>query len=245
MILLAWDANWPLSTTKLREYPAGQRANNTAIQNALAAGHTFPGTYGGTAGLHPNLLEFFDSIIFYDTGSDGQWRLYSDDDHMYIDGVQSGSWAQLARFGRATALPEIEFLLCTSWAYLPAGTVMIFGQATLPVNWSEPGSKKNDKLLRVVGGVGAGVGGSWTPSGLTVQNAGLTQHTHTFTATTSSVGQNLRDPNSNNTNIAATHTHAIDDSLDAGGGDHSHNITWHADDAWRPAYYNVIEGVKD
>lgn len=245
---MAWKADIPLSTTKVKDYPALQRANNAAVEATLAASHTFPGVYGGSAGKHPNQMTFFDSLIFYDTGSNGQWQLYIDDDYIYIKGVQSGAWAQLAKFKRASAVPEIEFLLCSSWAYLPSNTKMLFGMASLPNNWSAPGTKLNDKFLRAVSGAGAGTGGAWTPTGFSCPSGGGVAHTHDWDAVNTGAASTTYPyavagtypyyitPQGHVHEVAAGTTGSTDDS-------HAHSLTFGS--SWRPAYVNVLEGVKD
>ncbi|HEX2795702.1 MAG TPA: hypothetical protein VHN38_01345, partial [Immundisolibacter sp.] len=58
-------------------------------------------------------------------------------------------------------------------AVIPSGTKMVFAQAAAPTGWTQDASV-NDRVLRVVSGAGAGVGGSWTISGLTVGGTALT-----------------------------------------------------------------------
>lgn len=53
---MAWDKNKPAGSQKIRLSDEEIRANNTALEDALAREHTFPGVLGGTAGKHTPLI---------------------------------------------------------------------------------------------------------------------------------------------------------------------------------------------
>ncbi len=52
---MAWDKNKPAGSQKIRLSDEEIRANNTALEDALAREHTFPGVSGSTAGQHTPL----------------------------------------------------------------------------------------------------------------------------------------------------------------------------------------------
>lgn len=123
----------------------------------------------------------------------------------------------------------------------PAGTRMLFAQASAPAGWTQDTSL-NDRVLRVVSGQGGGIGGSWTITGLTVQGHALTidempAHSHTIpykqANTKASGGEPILEPGTPN----------VVTSTVGGGQAHSHGLT--ADGTWRPAYLDVIVAAKD
>ncbi|QOR55540.1 MAG: hypothetical protein UMS36scaffold28_30 [Phage 59_13] len=61
-------------------------------------------------------------------------------------------------------------------ALMPAGTMMVFGQASAPTGWTKAATI-NDRMLRVVSAVGGGVGGNQVISATV-----LLMHTHVVTA---------------------------------------------------------------
>jgi hypothetical protein len=113
----------------------------------------------------------------------------------------------------------------------------------VPTLWTQDVSQ-NDKVFRVVSGAGGGSAGSWTITGVTVDNHQLTvaempAHSHTGDWL-GNVGINFAGfavPNQNSRNVA--------DSTDSTGGDGTHNHGLTSDAAWRPAYIDVIIGTKD
>lgn len=81
----------------------------------------------------------------------------------------------------------------------PAGTVMLFAQATAPTGWTQI-TTQNNKALRVVSGTGGGTGGTVAfTTAFSNQNVGDTaltsaqipSHAHTFSGSTSGVGDHV------------------------------------------------------
>ena len=124
---------------------------------------------------------------------------------------------------------------------IPAGTVMVFFQAAAPTGWTQVVTQ-NDKVLRVVSGAGAGTGGSWTISGISVDGHTLTEaempvHAH-------AVGSNLNiQVGSGGSAMMAGAPDVHVTTTAGGGGSHSHTMT--IGSAWRPAYVDVIICSKD
>jgi len=159
-----------------------------------------------------------------------------------------------------------------SYDNIPSTTKMIFPQAAAPQGWTQD-TTLNDKVLRVVNSAGAGTGGSWTISGISVDSHTLTSAempVHTHVASTSSDGShrhNVAKRNSSGktsdtfiqmTDLISTvsvvdpgtdmsnagaHTHTITVNNAGSGGGHSHTMT--IGSAWRPAYVDVIACSKD
>lgn len=111
---------------------------------------------------------------------------------------------------------------------IPAGTAMVFYQASAPSGWTSVAL--NDRALRVVsaGGTGGTGGGSNAFStvfaqsatgGFTLSTNEIPSHAHTVVQQTNSCGASLGIPS------AASATANINTSSVGGGGSHSHSIT--------------------
>jgi hypothetical protein len=138
---------------------------------------------------------------------------------------------------------------------IPTSTRVFFGQSAAPTGWTQI-TTQNDRVLRLVSGAGAGTGGSWTISGLTVLGHSLTPselaaHSHLIAAN-ADVGNSAPISGVNfagyaggtpgtdryvlrssgiTANVGLTNT--------VGQGDaHIHGIS--ADGNWRMAYLDVI-----
>lgn len=131
---------------------------------------------------------------------------------------------------------------------LPSGVKALFCQAAAPTLWTKD-TDVNDRVLRIVSGTGAGTGGSWTISGISVDGHALTKaetppHVHTEAA--ASYGTNLW-PNAGSGSLALQSPIAGDTgdgSADGLAGDaHTHGLT--IGSSWRPAYVDVIKCTKD
>lgn len=75
---------------------------------------------------------------------------------------------------------------------MPAGSIMIFGQPAAPTGWTKI-SSINDRMLRIVSGVGGGSGGTQlVSSGVSLAHthslASVADHTHSFPAHTHNLG---------------------------------------------------------
>lgn len=120
---------------------------------------------------------------------------------------------------------------------MDVGTKVPFFQAVAPTGWTQDTSV-NDKVLRVVDSTGAGSGGSWTISGISVDGHALTSsempsHTHglrgfgSFQSGGSKFGiEGGGPPDDTATNSTGS------------GSAHTHGLT--IGSSWRPAYIDVI-----
>ena len=117
-----------------------------------------------------------------------------------------------------------------AWAYLPAGTNMLFAQAAAPTGWTKD-TTHNNKALRVVSGSGGGSGGSvdftaafasqsviGTVGGHALTIAEMPAHTHTYArmiiASTASPALgggtgNVSTDNTGSTGNGDPHTHSF------------------------------------
>jgi hypothetical protein len=148
----------------------------------------------------------------------------------------------------------------------PAGTRLLFPQATAPTGWTQDASL-NDRVLRVVSGAGGGTGGNWAISGVTVQGHALTQaelpsydlsytdggHYHTRGDDPSVPNIVLQSPGSGTAgswttsggSAFRTTTDPVNITIHSGGGNQAHNHDLTADGNWRPAYVDSIIASKD
>jgi len=125
---------------------------------------------------------------------------------------------------------------------VPAGTKMIFFQASAPTGWTKDTSFGNDELLRVLGTGDISSGGEWGP---TSDSQG--GHTHLAANASLSLGHSATHANEQTGDIywcmnslPAAHNFSHEHTTEVGGA-HTHAIT----SSWRPAYANVIVCTKD
>lgn len=126
----------------------------------------------------------------------------------------------------------------------PSGTVMMFLQAAPPPGWTLSATA-NDRVLRVNGTSGGALGGNWVMSGITVSAHVLTigelpAHTHTVSVGTSTVPG---VPGGGFTSVSAPPSATTTGSVGSGTG-HDHGAVA-SDGTWRPAYADVVVGVKN
>lgn len=128
---------------------------------------------------------------------------------------------------------------------IPPGTKMVFLQAAAPTGWTQDASL-NDKVLRLVSGAGAGTGGDWLLTGVTVAGHQLTvaempAHSHPLSFYAQPPGTGGSRPTG-----AANSNWALISNTDLTGGDGAHTHPGLDNTAgWRPAYVNVIAATKD
>lgn len=137
-----------------------------------------------------------------------------------------------------------------AWAYLPAGTTMIFAQAAAPTGWTKS-TANNDKTLRVVSGTGGGTGGSvafttvfsasralsGSTDGHAITIAEMPAHTHT-------IGIQAATYAGGATPVAGANTGTSTTSSTGGGGAHSHTLGAGSVNL-NVQYVDVIIAVKD
>jgi len=120
----------------------------------------------------------------------------------------------------------------------PSGTRGIFFQAGAPIGWTQV-VDQNDRMLRVVSGVGGGTGGQWGDSSNTSDSGGHAHSTDTqgeHRHTSGEAGDRLA-PGTYYTNFAGGHTHPVSTVAN-----HTHTSL---DSGWRPAYVNILICSKD
>jgi len=177
----------------------------------------------GSANL-PTNHEYYMTQVQGDGANLVQTATSRDDGGIWGRGQKDGSWSAWKQAG----------------GDIPAGTVMLFYQATAPAGWTKIGSL-DDVMVRVVSGDGGGSGGSDSP----ILNDKVPSHTHL-------------------TNSAGLHKHMPDNTSDfwgTGGGSyslpggsgvqqtngtsttgaHTHQVEANAGAAnWTPKYINCI-----
>jgi hypothetical protein len=125
---------------------------------------------------------------------------------------------------------------------IPAGTKMLFFQASAPTGWTKYTSI-NDKMVRITNGAGGGTGGNWTLSGVWTGGHTLTideipAHTHSYSrwdGTSFVVGSG--------TYTKGAAVYSADTSSVGGSNWHNHDVA--ADGTWRPAYADCIICTKN
>ena len=125
----------------------------------------------------------------------------------YLAGVTSNVQTQLNFL-------QAEIAALSGVTEIPAGTAMVFAQATAPTGWTQLTTWSNH-MLRVVSTAGGNSGGSMSP----ILNNIVPSHTHSFTSDPVSVDHT----HTILTDTAAAHTHsyylnASAASAQAGGG---------------------------
>lgn len=93
---------------------------------------------------------------------------------------------------------------------IPAGTVMLFYQASAPVGFTQIVTQ-NDKALRVVSGVGGGTGGSQALSTTLAHTHTVASHTHSVSITSGAPSALVTGLQGGGSGEAGsnTHTHAV------------------------------------
>lgn len=135
----------------------------------------------------------------------------------------------------------------------PSGTALVFCQASPPTGWVQDTSV-TDAVLRLVSGSGGSTGGNWAISGMlgliTVDGTSLSVdelpgHIHHISQTVVYQGTDIGLGGGSAYTISATQ---IDTGSGTGlaGNPHTHTASSEVfgDGTWRPAYRNVIVGVK-
>ncbi len=111
-----------------------------------------------------------------------------------------------ATFGNSGAYPSF-----------PANTRLMFAQAAAPTGWTQvTDTNADNRMLRVVAGAGAGVGGSNSPILMNV----VPSHTHTITTGQESADHTHTGSTSND---SPGHTHSFS-ATTSSNGEHQHKI---------------------
>lgn len=141
--------------------------------------------------------------------------------------------------------------------HFPAGTKLCFPQAAAPTGWVNDGDNA-DTLMRINSGVGGGSGGSWTISGISVDNHTLTwnempahQHYEFYAQSNNSILSQDDTPNVQNTSngneyrISGGSQNAPNRGLSGiAGSSAGHNHTLTIGSAWRPKYLDFLKCSK-
>lgn len=215
------DTTKPTDNDFVSQFPANERANRDEIESIIAEEHDVASGHhklaAGDDTARDAVTDWVQGAVFVNT-SHTPPRL-----QRQTAASSPFSWTDIVEF--------------------PTGTKMVFKQASAPTGWTQDTST-NDKVLRVVSGAPGADGGSWTISGISVDDHTLTideipAHTHSTLAphqSAQSIGGGSDIPS------AAGGMNAVTGSTGGGSG-HSHTLT--IGDTWRPAYSDVIVASKD
>jgi len=202
-----WDPTNPDDNDIVSQYPSNERAARAAVVANFGVDHHEEND--ADVGKH-EVIQILDNAG-NPTIASGQIGIWNDAGVLKTR-VGGGAVNQLARVSDV------------SGAAFPSGTRMLFHQATPPAGWTKA-TNVNDRVLRVVSGTtGGDTGGTWTISGLTVQNHTLTisqipSHNHGGGGNTSSDTHS----HSGTANPNGAHTHTV--NRRSGGG--SRPGAWH------------------
>lgn len=204
------DPSTPGDSSIISQFPTNERANRTTIKNFLEEEHD-PAT-----GYH-RILRLND-LDADPTGVVNLVQVYNK------DGV-----AKL-RNGTASPFALQEFV---------PGTKVVFYQAAAPTGYTQDTSI-TDRVLRVVSTAGGGTGGTWTISGVSVNNdtpslAKTFAHAHTYSNAGDVTGRGTGSATAADTSSGSTSTV---------GSSTAHNHALTIDGLWRPAYADVLVGTK-
>lgn len=129
----------------------------------------------------------------------------------------------------------------------PVGTSMVFYQATPPTGWTQD-ETNTDCMMRVTGtlGAGGGTGGDWAISGATAEEDGA--HNHNVVIPNAGWDQSGSFNNQGHLVTNTQNTYATSMNVDrtltsVNSLGHTHAVV--GDGTWRPAYIDVIVGIKD
>jgi len=217
---MTWDISTPIGADKVNKVAQQLREAKEAIEIAFEDEHHFPEGYH----KFPS-----DSVSPPNPDKIGRWRYNPNVSYASLQRDTGTTWDNLT--------PPANLF--------PSGITMLFCQITAPVGWTRK-TTHDDRMLRVVSGVGGGVGGTW---GLILPNT-TTTHTHTLTAYVGTIvhsitGYGVSDGspfagiyNTPFGNHTADHTHSSVSNSDYA---HIHTIA----DTWKPKYKDVIEAERD
>lgn len=146
---------------------------------------------------------------------------------------------QMYNVGGKISIQTAAGVINTVVQFLP-GVKHLFPQAAVPVGWVLD-TDVNDALIRVNATTGAGTGGSWTISGLTIAShvlviSEMPVHNHQYRRPNDPSTLASGDGRSGNVTVSENQT-----TTNAGsGGGHAHGVTF--DGAWRPKYLDTVKG---
>jgi hypothetical protein len=235
---MAWNKDKPAGGDKIRLSDDYIRANNEALENAFSEGHEFS-TGGNQTGKHT-------TPTFVDNGADPAQPTATNEGTLYNN---TGKFYYLTQAGVKRELGPI-----------PPGTKMLFKQGSAPSGWTFK-SEDNDRVLinTSTQSQGGDTGGSWTISGMNVQNHALSEaelpkvsgwfDIRNYRGDGSSIFKSsgvFSLSEGNNADALGGSGNGPMDKVEfsfGGGNSHDHGIGHDGD--WRPSYAKVITCQKD
>ena len=221
---MTWDKTAPLDTVAANTIDDEICSMKSDLEDFFTVEHDFPGD--------PDVPELIHTLPMGDTASRPaaayEGRLYINTEFLTLQRDTGVAW---------------EDITGASAYGVPAGTKMLFFQASAPTGWTKDTAFGNDELLRVLGTGDISSGGEWGP---TSDSQG--GHTHTTPSTSLSKGHSGSNDNHDFGSVywcmtvTAPPSHNLShDHTSEDGGAHTHTIT----SSWRPVYANVIVCTKD
>lgn len=198
---MTWNTSTPAGTDPISSGDDVIRAMKSDLQNAFRGQTTeglegvFPGTDSANPVLRPRFLR---GATASRPSASANAGIYIDTTRNVIQRCNDSTWDDIATL-------------------IPAGTVMLFFQASAPTGWTQV-TTQNNKALRVVSGTGAGTGGSIAFTTAFSGNTGdESSHTHTGTTSTPTAVAPMTAGTNNVANDVHAHTFTT-----SGGSAHSH-----------------------
>lgn len=204
-----WDTTNPDDGDIVSQYPANERAARAAVVTNFGVDHHE--VDDADIGKHEVIQLTAEATPTIAAGDVGLWN----DSGVLKTRSGTGAVQTAVLGGSADALVA------------PAGTKLVFYQASAPTGWTQDVAV-NDQVLKVVSGTGGGTGGSWTISGVTVDNHTLTvsqmpAHDHGGSSGSTAPGTNTTGSHGHtgSANSAGAHTHSYSRPFEtalSGGG---------------------------
>ncbi|WP_146147786.1 hypothetical protein [Phyllobacterium sophorae] len=162
----------------------------------------------------------------------------------------SGAYTGFTDITASGTITATEFV--GAWAYLPAGTRMLFQQTNAPPGWTKDTTHNNKALRLVSGSVSTGgstafttVFASRTPAGTlnnvvvtgtvgatTLTTAQIPSHTHAVSGTTGTVSADHSHNYSGTTSTNGSHAHSNTQNLVTAGGSGSTGVEYKTNDGF-------------
>lgn len=220
-----WSENSPGDSDIVSQFPADERAARAAAKSNFGVDHH----------------EEDDA----DVGKHEVVQVLDNTADPTIDSGDIGVWNNGGKLNTRVGGGSVQRMVS-----LAAGTAMLFHQAAAPTGWTQD-TTVNDRVLRMVSGAGAGTGGSWTISGVTVDNHALTvsempahdhggggntgNDTHSHSGSTSndthnhSMATTQGDGGSVDGKVDDTHSGGGTGSINTANDTHNHTFTTNSD----------------
>lgn len=230
------------------EVPLSDADKGRLYYNTTGAGHLqlWNGTQWNT------IASTNAGIVTSVNGRTGDISLTSSDVDTAMQKASTSVWGKV-KIGNGLVVTDGIISISVPTKAIPDGTIMLFGQASAPIGWTQIISDaSNNRMLRVVNtATGGDVAGTDSPILMNV----VPSHTHTMSGSTDIGGSHSHtytyaggmqpqsgsstwcwwSTSTQNTSVAGAHSHTLSGSIGANSGAAN----------WSPRYLNLIMCSKD